>query len=131
MASFKETPMFKINKQVFDYLFDLVKMTNNEYIIVKEENIFGYSKATCCRIMKYALNYTKENLDKWITNIMEENSLKHSSKQIDGNQWLLLYKQIQDTYKLLKWLKNVDLSNLLCVFNDDYLEFVVLPNYFI
>ena len=88
MASFKETQMFKINKQVFDYLFILVKMTHeiNELNEIKEDNLFGYSKVTCCQIMKYSLNYTKENLDKWITHIMEENSLKHSSKEIDGNQ---------------------------------------------
>jgi hypothetical protein len=132
MASFKETQMFKINKQVFYYLFDLVKLSKlNEIKEVKENNLFGYSKATCCQIMKYALNYTKENLDKWITDIMEQNALKHARKEIDGNEWLFLYKQIQDTYKLLKWLKNFDVSNLICAFNDDYLEFVVLPIHFI
>uniref|UniRef100_A0A6C0ESY1 Uncharacterized protein n=1 Tax=viral metagenome TaxID=1070528 RepID=A0A6C0ESY1_9ZZZZ len=131
MASFKETQMFKINKQVFDYLFELVKMLNNDIVLVKEENMFGYSKSTCCRIMTNSLKYKKEILDEWISSIMETNALKHARKEIDGNQWLLLYKQIQETYKLLKWLKDVDLSNLICVFNDDYLEFVVLPRHFI
>ena len=127
MAKFKETQMFKINYQVFEYLYDLAKMTNE--IIIEKDNIFG-CKSACCNIIQ-SLKYTNENLDKWSSCIIETNALKRSKKEIDNNQWLTLYKQLQETYTLLLWLKGVDISNLICEFKDDYVEFVVLPKYFI